>query len=66
MHTLEVATYPRRVARTGVLQGDAANANVRPARYACTPDNQIQLGKGKMLLAVIKRKMVIYIWGKKQ
>ena len=45
MHTLEVATYPRRVARTGVLQGDAANANVRPARYACTPDNQIQLEK---------------------
>jgi hypothetical protein len=38
-HTLEVATYPRRVARTGVLQGDAANANVGPARYACTPDN---------------------------
>jgi hypothetical protein len=37
MHTLEVATYPRRVARTGVLQGDAANANVSPARYACTP-----------------------------
>jgi len=34
-----VATYPRRVARTGVLQGDAANANVRPARYACTPGN---------------------------
>ena len=50
MHTLEVATYPRRVARTGVLQGDAANANVRPARYACTPDNQIQLGKSKILL----------------
>ena len=38
IHTLEVATYPRRVARTGVLQGDAANANVRPARYACTPN----------------------------
>jgi hypothetical protein len=37
-HTLEVATYPRRVARTGVLQGDAANANVRPARYACAPE----------------------------
>jgi hypothetical protein len=50
MHTLEVATYPRRVARTGVLQGDAANANVRPARYACTPDNQIQLEKGKILM----------------
>ena len=50
MHTLEVATYPRRVARTGVLQGDAANANVRPARYACTPDNQIQLGKSKTFI----------------
>lgn len=38
-HTLEVATYPRSVARTGVLQGDAANANVSPARYACTPES---------------------------
>lgn len=32
--TLDDATYARRVASTGVLQGDAANANVRPARYA--------------------------------
>jgi hypothetical protein len=31
------------VARTGVLQGDAANANVRPARYACTPANYLQI-----------------------
>lgn len=38
-NTLDVATYPRRVARTGVLQGEAANANVSPAKYACTPDN---------------------------
>jgi hypothetical protein len=34
---------PRRVARTGVLQGDAANANVRLARYACTPANYSQI-----------------------
>lgn len=38
--TLDDATYARRVASTGVLQGDAANANVRPARYACTPTSQ--------------------------
>jgi hypothetical protein len=37
--TLDAATYPRRVARTGVLQGEAANANVSPARYACTPNS---------------------------
>jgi hypothetical protein len=36
------------VARTGVLQGEAANANVRPARYACTPANYLQR---KILLA---------------
>lgn len=30
--TLDAATYPRRVANTGVLHGDAAKANVRPAR----------------------------------
>ena len=35
--TLEVATYPNSVARTGVLHGEAAKANVSPARYACTP-----------------------------
>lgn len=35
--TLDVATYPRRVASTGVLHGEAAKANVSPARYACTP-----------------------------
>jgi hypothetical protein len=34
----------------GVLQGDAANANLSLARYACTPDNQIQSEKGKILL----------------
>ena len=56
MHTLEVATYPRRVARTGVLQGEAANANVRPARYACTPDNQIRSGKIKILQNYDKKK----------
>lgn len=32
--TLVEATYPSKVASTGVLQGDAANANVSPARYA--------------------------------
>jgi len=35
---LDVATYPRRVANTGVMQGEAAKANVSPARYACTPN----------------------------
>lgn len=60
-HTLEVATYPRMVARTGVLQGDAANANVRPARYACTPDNKIQSGKSKILLTMVKRNIRPYI-----
>lgn len=35
--TLVEATYPSKVASTGVLQGDAANANVSPARYAWTP-----------------------------
>lgn len=30
--TLEDATYPSRVASTGVLQGDAANAKVSPAK----------------------------------
>lgn len=35
--TLDVATYPSRVASTGVLHGEAAKANVSPARYACTP-----------------------------
>ena len=39
-NTLDAATYPRSVARTGVLQGDAANANVRPAKYACTPESK--------------------------
>lgn len=28
-------TYARRVASTGVLQGEATKAKVRPARYAC-------------------------------
>jgi hypothetical protein len=37
--TNESITHTLVVARAGVLQGDAANANVRPARYACTPDN---------------------------
>lgn len=37
--TPEAATYPSKVARTGVLQGDAAKANVSPARYACTPED---------------------------
>lgn len=32
------ATYPSKVARTGVLHGEAANANVSPAKYAWTPD----------------------------
>lgn len=31
-HTLDAATYPSKVASTGVLQGEAANANVRPAK----------------------------------
>lgn len=30
--TLVDATYPSKVASTGVLHGDAANANVSPAR----------------------------------
>lgn len=38
---MDAATYPRRVARTGVLHGEAANANVSPARYACTPKSRI-------------------------
>ena len=54
IHTLEVATYPRRVARTGVLQGDAANANVRPARYACTPEKNISKWKRGNILIVYK------------
>lgn len=37
--TLVEATYPSKVASTGVLQGDAANANVSPAKYAWTPYN---------------------------
>jgi hypothetical protein len=49
-----VATYPRRVARTGVLQGDAANANVRPARYACTPENNTIKQKKEMILILNK------------
>lgn len=38
MSTLDVATYARSVASTGVLQGEAANAKVKPAKYACTPN----------------------------
>lgn len=37
--TFEVATYASRVAKTGVLHGDAAKANVSPAKYAWTPEN---------------------------
>lgn len=36
--TLVEATYPSKEASTGVLQGDAASANVSPAKYAWTPD----------------------------
>jgi hypothetical protein len=66
IHTLEEATYPRRVARTGVLQGDAANANVRPARYACTPANYSQI---KILFATKASLMIctsVFSIGKKQ
>lgn len=41
MFTLDAATYPSRVASTGVLQGDAANANVRPAKYAWMPEKLV-------------------------
>lgn len=32
LYTLDVATYPNRLASTGVLHGEAAKANVSPAR----------------------------------
>lgn len=35
--TLEAATYANRLASTGVLHGEAAKANVSPAKYAWTP-----------------------------
>lgn len=38
IHTLDAATYPKSVASTGVLQGEAARAKVKPAKYACTPE----------------------------
>lgn len=34
-HTCAVDTHANKVARTGVLQGEAASAKVRPARKAC-------------------------------
>lgn len=37
------------VARTGVLQGEAASANVRPARYACRPAEQTQIKVSKSI-----------------
>lgn len=47
--TLVEATYPSKVASTGVLQGDAANANVSPAKYAWTPDERGISVETKML-----------------
>lgn len=41
LFTLDAATYPSKVASTGVLQGEAANAKVSPAKYACTPNNAV-------------------------
>lgn len=57
--TFVEATYPSKVARTGVLHGDAANANVSPAKYAWTPDKSQEqviraiFGRSRQLQKVI-------------
>lgn len=45
-----VETYAKSVASTGVLQGDAARANVRPAAYACARNELVKSGFGRYCL----------------
>lgn len=71
--TLEAATYPSKVAKTGVLQGDAARANVSPAKYACTPDKSKwwQCSTGKLtsvinhFMKIAERNIKMYITWRK-